>query len=398
MNLVFFTHPDFVGHKSMPRFARMLSDGMSSRGHSVEMWTPKPFLSRLSSVRLIKKWLGYFDQYVVFPRYVKKILKAQKADTLFIFTDQALGPWIPLVADRLHVIHCHDFIALRSSLGEIPEFPTSWTGNQYQKLIQRGFIEGRNFISNSQKTREDLHRFLTKPAQISEVVYNGFHQSFLPTDPIVARETLGKNVKLSIGMGYILHVGGNAWYKNRLGVLEIYEAWRSITASPVPLLALGEPPSTVLLNKQRSSPYASDIHWLTEVDDELVRHAYSGASVLLFPSLDEGFGWPIAEAMAAGCPVVTTGERPMSEVAADAAILIPRKPGDIDAAENWARDAARTLNEVMTMTSDQRLAVIKKGIENASRFDTVKALDKTEAIYARIASTQGKGIDGTKTY
>src|SRR5262245_46794200 len=135
MNLVFFGHPSFLDQQSMPRFARMLADGMSDRGHTVEMLSPVARFFNLHSNPSVKKWLGYVDQYIVFPNQIKKKLKTYPKDTLFVFTDQALGPWVPVVAGRPHVIHCHDFMALRSSLGEIQENPTSWTGKQYQALI-----------------------------------------------------------------------------------------------------------------------------------------------------------------------------------------------------------------------------------------------------------------------
>src|SRR5437763_1072894 len=102
----------------MPRFATMLSDGMKQRGHTVELLTPSPRFYRLPVPAYIKKWFGYIDQYILFPRAVKKRLKKMHQECLFIFTDQALGPWIPLVKDRPHVIHCHDFLAQRSALGE----------------------------------------------------------------------------------------------------------------------------------------------------------------------------------------------------------------------------------------------------------------------------------------
>jgi glycosyltransferase involved in cell wall biosynthesis len=49
---------------------------------------------------------------------------------------------------------------------------------------------------------------------------------------------------------------------------------------------------------------------------------YSGAHAMLFPSLDEGFGWPILEAQACGCPVITSDQAPMTEIAGEGAILI----------------------------------------------------------------------------
>lgn len=148
MNLVFFTHPAFLGHQSMPRFAKMLEDGMKQRGHSVARWSPRPRLFALPSPRALRKWLGYIDQYFLFPIEVRSRIKDTIPDTLFVFADNALGPWVPLVKNRFHVIHCHDFLAQKSALGQISENPTSWTGRLYQKFIRRGYSTGKiSFLS-----------------------------------------------------------------------------------------------------------------------------------------------------------------------------------------------------------------------------------------------------------
>jgi glycosyltransferase involved in cell wall biosynthesis len=384
MNLIFFAHPSFLDHRSMPRFAKMLADGMSSRGHKVAIWAPKARFQKLSSNPTLRKWLGYLDQYIIFPREVRVQAKRCGSDTLFVFTDQALGPWVPLLASRPHVIHCHDFLALQSAQGEIPENPTSWTGRQYQELIRRGFAKGKHFISVSQKTKADLHRYLPVEPYSSDVVYNGFHQAFVQHDAKTARQLFGQRINRVLTSGYILHVGGNLWYKNRSGVIEIYDAWRSTTVHTLPLLLIGEPPSNELLIKQSQSPNRADIHWLTGIEDELIRLAYSGASVFLFPSLGEGFGWPIAEAMACGCPVITTGATPMTEVAGEAGFFIPKRPTDAALAGEWAKQAAAIVENVVNLSESERNAVVAAGVNNSKRFDTQNALDQIEKIYLRI--------------
>src|SRR5688572_1117129 len=221
MNIVFFTHPDFLGHVSMPRFSGMLEEGMKKRGHKVTAWSPQPRFFHPALPGMMKKWLGYIDQYVVFPIEVRARLKKSPKNTLFVFTDNALGPWVPLVRELPHIIHCHDFMAQESALGLIPENPTGWTGKQYQQMIYRGYCKGKNFICGSQNTRNLLHRFLlpSHPV-ISELVYNGLNQSFEPTDSRLARDVVGKESGLELASGYLLHIGGNQWYKNRVGVIE----------------------------------------------------------------------------------------------------------------------------------------------------------------------------------
>lgn len=370
-------------HQSMPRFARLLADGLQARGHYVEMRAPKAVFVRLPLPGVLRKWLGYLDQYLIFPIKMQRILKRYSANTLFVFADQALGPWVPLVANRPHVIHCHDFLAQFSALGKISEHTTSWTGKQYQAFIRRGYSKGTSFISVSRKTQADLHSSLPKLPQQSEVVYNALNQNFTPSTPDIARILVGERTGLALLPGYLLHVGGNQWYKNRRGVIEIYTAWRASQKITLPLLLIGSPPDDSLRQAHAQSPYAQDIHLLTEAEDELVRLAYAGATAFLFPSLAEGFGWPIAEAMASGCPVITTQAPPMTEVGDNAAFYIPRRPATQHAAA-WAMAGAQAVQKVVALAEDQRQAVIAAGLANANRFEPAQALDQIEAIYQRI--------------
>ena len=389
MNIVFFVHPGFLDSQSMPRFAAMLADGMTERGHTVEVWSPRPIFYRLP-LKKFRKWMGYLDQYLVFPLGVRLRMLRNKENKLFVFSDQALGPWVPLVAQYPHVIHCHDFLAQRSALGEISENKARWTGKKYQAYIRDGFRKGKNFISVSQKTQNDLHKFLLTTPLRSAVVYNGLNQSFTPGSPAEARNLLSRRSGIDLSKGYLLHVGGNQWYKNRKGIVEIYDALRKTDKASLPLLLIGKKPDVELAELINSSEFASDIHCLNNMDDDAVKAAYRGASVFLFPSLAEGFGWPIAEAMASGCPVVTTNEPPMTEVAGDAAFLISRRPKGVKEAKDWAEEAAEVVKAVINLPATERAAAVELGIKNAKRFDTHKSLEAIEAIYADILEANKK--------
>ena len=386
MNIVLFTHPGFVLSQSMPRFVDYLTEGMQSRGHHVEFWRPSPVFCRITESVLLKKWLGYIDQYILFPFEIRKRMKTCAPGTLFVFTDQALGPWIPLAANRPHAIHCHDFLAQRSALGEIVENPTSWTGQCYQAFIRNGYSKGKHFISVSQTTRTDLHRFLPAPPVYSEVVYNGLNQQYVLHDIFKARNTLGDHIKLDLQAGYLLHVGGNQWYKNRLGIIALYNAWRASSAVKLPLLLVGQIPNNQLIEARNRSHYKENIFFLTDVNDSLVRLAYAGATVFLFPSLAEGFGWPIAEAMAAGCPVITTGEAPMTEVGGTAAFYIPRL-SSVECIITWANTGAQVIKQVVELTLAQRKVVTDTGLLNATRFNAALALNQVEVFYQHVLNT-----------
>jgi glycosyltransferase involved in cell wall biosynthesis len=382
MHLILLTHPASLGSESMPRFAGMIMRGMTARGHEVEVWTSPQKLGRLPiRSAFIRKWLGYMDQFLIYPGQLRKLVNQQPDDTLFVVADQALGMWVPHLADRPHVIHCHDFLALRSALGEFPENPTRWTGRQYQRMIQKGFFNGKAFVSVSEKTREDLHHFLPGVPKISEVVHNGLNYSFRPM-VTAERIPLLKKTDMEVPeRGFILHVGGNQWYKNRKGTLEIYRAYVTTCPNPASLWMIGTPPTKELINLAASIPAPGKIQFLSGLTNEQINAAYSHARVLLFPSLEEGFGWPIAEAMASGCPVITTDAAPMNEVAGSAARLIPRMPAHYDGLKAWAQSAAGNFEKVFNLSDNDRAALIEQGFQNAKRFDTKKALDAYGRIY-----------------
>jgi glycosyltransferase involved in cell wall biosynthesis len=390
MKIILFAHPSFLGSQSMPRYANMLKDGMIKKGHEVQMWKPKACFYKLPLKGVLKKWLGYLDQYLLFPLEVKLKLRHCDKDTLFVFADQALGPWVPLVIDRPHVVHCHDFLALKSALGSIPENKTSSTGKIYQNFIRKGFSEGKNFISISQKTKEDLHLLHQGKIETSAVCYNGLNRSFELLDRELSRTILSNHLQLDLSHGYVLHVGGNQYYKNRKGVIEIYSAWRSTSPLNLPLLLVGETPSTELEKTAQNSPFSKGIHFIKDFGDAYINMAYSGASCLLFPSLDEGFGWPIAEALASGCPVITTDVAPMTEVGGQAGFLIPRRPLSQKLVNDWALIGAIQISKIIALSDGERQLCLNLGFEQVKKFDAALSLDKIEQFYQFVLNKKNK--------
>ena len=385
MHIVQFVHPDFLNSQSMPRFAKMIAEGMRARGHDVDTWTAKPLVYRFPAPARLKKWLGYIDQFMLFPLQVQWRLRRLQADTLFVFGDQALGPWVPLVAHRPHVIHVHDFMALRSALGEFVQNPTGWTGRKYQALIRRGFSRGSCFVSVSENTRKQLQRFLPQKPSVSEVIYNGLNYPFRPMTLVESNATL-----VPVGLtvppgGFLLHVGGNEWYKNRQGVLEIYEAYAQQTTNPLPLWMVGTSPSLALRERAQRMTAKGEIRFLSGLSNEQVCAAYSTARLLLFPSLAEGFGWPIAEAMASGCLVLTTGEAPMTEVGGEAAFYIASRP--MRNPDEWAALAGKSVLKILHLTQDEVEHRRQLGFLQVARFDAEQTLNAYEHIYQQALAT-----------
>jgi glycosyltransferase involved in cell wall biosynthesis len=367
----------------MPRFAGMLKAAYESRGHSVDSWSASPKVYDWVPLGRLSKWAGYVDQYLLFPLAMRRAMTHTSKDTLFVFCDQALGPLVRVVGARPHIVHVHDLLALRSALGEVPENPTSVTGRMYQRYIRRGFQNARHFISISRKTQADLHRVGGVSAITSEVVYNGLNFPFAP----LAQRDCGK-ILSGAGLpvpasGMLLHVGGGQWYKNLPGVIHLYAHYAALVDEPLPLWCVSPDPNLAVRSALHKVPAAGKVLFFNNLESRILQAAYSMADALLFPSLAEGFGWPLIEAQACGCPVLTTDEAPMNEVGGDAAEYLPRleASGDIDA---WASNGARQLIKMLSRTPEEKRQSADRGVAWSAHFSVDKAISSYLTIYERV--------------
>jgi glycosyltransferase involved in cell wall biosynthesis len=383
MNIILFAHPTFMQSQSMPRFAKMLEQAYLELGHQVQVWSPQPHFYKRFSYKKFSKWAGYIDQYILFPLWVRAQLKHQLEDAIFVFADQALGPWVPLVKNRPHVVHAHDLLALRSALGEIPENPTSWSGRLYQRYIRHGFKQAKHFISVSKKTRDDLLIVGQVNPMTSEVVYNALNYTYKPMPVVDAKPLLAKAGLPIIENGFLLHLGGSQWYKNLAGVMHIYTAYAKMTPQALPLVCVSPKPNDKIEKLIKSMPANAKVIFIQGIDNPTLQAAYSMAAAFIFPSLAEGFGWPIAEAQACGCPVLTSDAAPMNEVGGKVATYIPVLKLSDDC-QDWARNSAEKLITLITMTPEARKSYAKISTDNISKFDSKKTIDEYLSIYSQV--------------
>lgn len=167
----------------------------------------------------------------------------------------------------------------------------------------------------------------------------------------------------------ILHVGAIQRRKNVARLVEAFEClerdWQLVVAGSVGYG--GED----ILRRIDASPCRGRIHVHGYVTDQALAELYQRAAVFAFPSLDEGFGMPVLEAMAAGVPVLTSNRSALPEVAGDAALLVD--PTDVEAIAEALRKLA----------ADERLRneLADKGLERASACTWDEAVRKTWTVY-----------------
>ncbi len=361
----------------------MLQDSYKKLGHTVQVWKPQPIVFKLFSKTKLAKWAGYVDQYVLFPIWIRVSLRSVPADTLFVFSDQALGPWVPMVHRRPHLVHAHDLLALRSAMGLIPENPTSLSGQLYQRYIRSGFRKARHFISVSNKTKLDLAEYGGVHPVTSEVVYNGLNYPFKPVPFNEAQQLLAEAGFYVPNTGVLLHISGNQWYKNVIGVIRIYAEYAKTQENPLPLWLIGVGKTEAIQAAVALLPPSGKVNFFYKLSGEQIEASYSVARAFIFPSHAEGFGWPIVEAQACGCAVITTDEAPMNEIGGPEALYLPRLTATTDIAE-WSVQGATQITQLLKMNPELEAACKLARQEWASKFNADAAIASYIEIYKRV--------------
>jgi glycosyltransferase involved in cell wall biosynthesis len=163
------------------------------------------------------------------------------------------------------------------------------------------------------------------------------------------------------GVPYVLSLGTE---ERRKDVVLVIEAFRELVGDHPELLlvlagARGDDSDRITSAIEAAGPIGSRIRRLGQVDDPVKQWLLRHASVLAYPSRDEGFGFPILEANALGTPVVATAVGAIPEVAGDAAVLI-------DGADRRPTALAAAISSAIS--GPQRLGLIEAGYRNVRRF------------------------------
>jgi glycosyltransferase involved in cell wall biosynthesis len=214
-------------------------------------------------------------------------------------------------------------------------------------------------ICVSSYTANQVRDLLNIDASRLRVVPHGVHcPEQMPSE--AARERL------------ILHVGALQTRKNIVRIIDAFE--RVLPDYRLALAGSDGYGADAIHARINSSPRRKDIDVLGYVDDRRLRELYSRAAIFVFPSLDEGFGIPVLEAMAWAVPVITSSSSALPEAAGDAAILVnPLDANEIAAGfERLAED------------TELRDTLVQRGLERAKRFTWRRAVEKTWEIYREL--------------
>jgi glycosyltransferase involved in cell wall biosynthesis len=366
-------HPqDGLHSQSMTIFADLLHMSLTARGHEVVLARPKSRLWALTGGgRRLGKWCKYLEQFLLFPLELRRL--ERWADVVHI-CDHSNSPFLAYLAGKPSLVTCHDVIGMKRALGFYPEERAGWLGRRLQSWTARNLRRADRIACVSQTVRRELEDLLHLDAGQLSVVYNGLNYPYTPMDEALAGEKL-RTLGVPADRPLILHVGSDEWKKNRWAVLEMFVELRRLNHPHAGhLVFAGAPLSRDMLDYLQEQGLAGDVSAFEKVSSELLCALYSKAALFLFPSLYEGFGWPIIEAQACGCLVATSNRNPMKEVSGLGAIAInPERP----------RGAAR---RIAAMSQVEVHRVRQLGRENARRFAPGLMIEGYENLYRALVS------------
>jgi glycosyltransferase involved in cell wall biosynthesis len=192
-----------------------------------------------------------------------------------------------------------------------PTFFNTASDEEFREQKRRAVLDAEAVICISETTRRDVQEYYGIPRDKTFVVPLAHSDIFRPPDS----EDGGHGESRP----FLLYVGRRTYYKNFDLLLGAYSSWTGRNA--VDLIVVGDRDWTPDEEKRLAElKLGEQVRLLTDIDDEQLRRLYGQAAAFVYPSLYEGFGIPLLEALACGCPVVASDIPSTREVAAGCAI------------------------------------------------------------------------------
>lgn len=263
---------------------------------------------------------------------------------------------IPKVMHRT-VVTIHDMT---------PElFPELFPEGNPHREKEYFYRNAAGLIFVSKQTLDDAIEIYGKPTCPIEVIPLGVGKSF----------HLNAQTELELPNRYFLYVGSRSSYKQFHVLLNAMSAAKGVDEISLVLVGGGALTEREARDIRRFRLEGRIVQ--VSVDDQDLPGVYRGAEALVFPSLYEGFGLPVLEAMATGCPVITSDAPALLEVAGDASLSFPA--GD--------HDALSQLLGLVSNDSTKRSYLAESGLKNVGNYSWARTADSTLSFYEKVADT-----------
>ncbi len=337
--------------------------GRRSSGSFVRWWTQPVDVSRIVLPGPLHGPHKYAARQFFYPWRVKR--EAKRADLVHIL-DHSYAHMLPSARKRPVVVTVHDLmpvIVLRS--------PTDgWregVRNRFLRTALKALRQADAYIVGTEWLKRELATWLGDDKRIRVIPF-GVDRAFFG-ESTSARERGRSDWRIPEEAFVVLHVGSTVDRKNVPLVINTVARLRQ--HADVYLLQVGGRFTAEQEQLIDRLDLRRAVRSIAAADETTLRRAYRAADVLLFPSLYEGFGFPVLEAFASGLPVVTSGAGGLKEVGGDAAMVVEgRDPAAYVAAlDGLAEDA------------ELREELIEKGWARARAFTWHRTAEQTAGVY-----------------
>lgn len=262
-----------------------------------------------------------------------------------------------------------------------PEFYSPAIAWRLNTLMRLGMRRSEFVLCVSQATADDVHERFAVPRERLVVAYNGVDARFTPVPVDEARRRVRE--ELRIDGPYALFLGKLEPRKNVMRLLEAFAQFRQETKSETRLLLAGNRTGVTPAIGARMAELgiADAVIQPGYVPADLLTSLYSASRMFLLPSIWEGFGIPVVEAMACGAPVLTSNVTSLPEIAGDAAVIVdPHSTASM--AEGLAKlDASESLRQTL----------VARGLERARLFTWENGARRTLETYERLGARLAGG-------
>ncbi|OGS18427.1 MAG: hypothetical protein A3J83_01025 [Elusimicrobia bacterium RIFOXYA2_FULL_40_6] len=274
---------------------------------------------------------------------------------------------IPLISKAPQVLTVHDMI---SSI-----YPTNFTLKHmiiYNTLVPLSIMKAKKIITDSESTKNDLMRILRVPEKKITTIHLGVDKVFCQIKDENKLAQIRK--KYSIEGKFILSVGVLEPRKNIARLIESFNLLKKQNKIEHKLVIAGGKGwfYDSVYETAKKLGLENEIIFTGFVPDEDLPLLYNCADVFAFPSLYEGFGLPVLEAMACGVPVVASNNSSLSEISGDSAVLV--NPYSIE-------EIAEAIKKVIN-NGPLRKNLIEKGLNRVKQFTWEETTRKTLAVYS----------------
>ena len=295
---------------------------------------------------------------------------------------------------RLDVLHIPSYrrmlwpkpCSLVATIHDLAPFRVSkkydWKRTLYAKIFVRRLARRQNeIIAISENTASDIARFFGLRDRIS-VVHNGLDHERFTAGEDEANAKAAQRYRLKgpffLYVSRLEHPG-----KNHIRLITAFERFKADAGSSWQLVFAGSDwhGAEAIHEAIQRSPVARDIRSLGFVEDGQLPDLYRAAGVFVYPSLYEGFGMPPIEAMACGCPVISSTSGSLKEVIGDAAAIVD--PEDV-------ASIAKKLT-ALASSSDTRDRYRAAGLRQAAKFNWANTATQTLRVYERALQPHNKG-------